>query len=69
MQRLILAKYFNPFCFWGNLLKSLVLSLKKDRKIDFSQEIQIVLLICSIKIGNFWETVLMIPVYRYSFLV
>ena len=29
----------------------------------------VIIVICSIKIGNLWETVLIISVYRYSFLV
>ena len=41
--------------------------MKKDR--FFSKKIKIVLLVFSIKKVNFWKTVLIIPVYRYSFLV
>ena len=38
------------------------------RKIDFSQKkIKILLLLYSINIVNLWKTVLIIPVYRYSF--
>ena len=35
----------------------------------FLKKIQIVLLVCSTEKANFWETVLIIPGNRYSFLV
>ena len=45
-------------------------TMKYMRKINFSlKKIKILLLACSIKIVNLWKTVLIIPVYRYSFLV
>ena len=42
--------------------------MKYMRKINFSQKNQNPI-VCSIKIVNLWKTVLIIPVYRYSFLV
>ena len=43
--------------------------MKYMRKIDFSQKNQNPITYMSIKIINIRKTVLIIPVYRYSFLV
>ena len=42
--------------------------MKYMKKFDFSQKNQNHI-ICSIKMVNLWKTVLIIPVYRYSFAI
>ena len=73
LSRFLEKMNFVSYMIWYHEIKD-VFRVKQnnetyEERSIFLKKIQIVLLVCSTKIANFGETILIIPVYRYSFLV